>query len=129
MLLERRQNKRHPCTGKIGIFLAEGEYGAQKSAILTGNLIDISMKGAGLSLPEILDGRVHLAYTAMESRELLLHIILYCPGGKEITLPAKPDWFNRSLSAHLTPFSLGVRFISPLKSEQLKRVLENIPHT
>lgn len=123
MLLERRQNKRHPCTSKIGIFLAEGEYGTQKSAILTGNLIDISMKGAGLSLPEILDGRVHLAYTAMESRELLLHIILYCPDGKKIIIPVKPDWFNRSLSEHLTPFRLGVKFISLLKPEQLKLVI------
>ena len=123
MQFERRKGRRYAYNGKVGIFLAKGEGTPPKSAILTGNLIDISLHGAGLSLPEILDGRVHLAYTAMESSEMILHIILYYKDGQEVILPAKPAWFNRSLSEHLTPFRLGVEFSHPLLPEQLKHLI------
>lgn len=119
MLRDRRQSKRHPCTNHVGIFLAKGEHGPVESATLTGNLIDISSHGAGLSLPQILDGRIHLAYTAMESNDLILHVMLYHDKEQNIILPTKPVWFNRSLSEHLTPFRLGVEFSTPLLAEQL----------
>jgi c-di-GMP-binding flagellar brake protein YcgR len=77
MTIERRQDKRHPCTSRIGIFLAKGEHAVQETNILSGNLIDISLHGAGMSLPQILDKRVHLAYAAMESKELILHIVFH----------------------------------------------------
>lgn len=119
MDIERRQNKRHPSTYKVGIFLARGEHGSAQSATLAGNLVDISAKGATLSLPEILDGQNHLAYTAMGSSSLILHVKLTHHNGQELLLPAKPIWFNRSLSEHLTPFKLGIEFITPLSKEQL----------
>lgn len=119
MFLERRQDKRYPCVHRVSIFLAKGEHGKPTTATLTGNLIDISLTGAGLSLPEILDDQTHLAYTAMESTELLLHVVLKHGDGQEIILPAQPAWFNRSLSEHLTPFRLGVQFIEALQPEQL----------
>jgi hypothetical protein len=55
----------------------------------------------------------------MESTELLLHVVLKHGEQQEIILPAKPAWFNRSLSEHLTPFRLGVQFTEALKPKQL----------
>ncbi len=120
MIKERRKAKRHPCNAKIGIFLAKGEYGTLTSATLIGNLIDLSLDGAGLLLPQILDHRIHLAYTAMESKKLILHLELYHGESEKILLPTKPVWFNRSLSKHLSPFQLGVEFTQNLLPEQLK---------
>lgn len=124
MTRERRHEKRHPCTGRVGIYLAKGEHGSPATAVLPGILIDLSLNGAGLSLPQILDKRVHLAYTAMESKELILHLILYHGKDHEIILPAKPAWFNRSLSEPLTPFRLGVEFTQGLRAEQLAHILQ-----
>lgn len=123
MFNERRKSKRHPCTAKIGIFLAQGEQGVQASATLSGNLIDLSLHGAGLILPQILDHQTHLAYAAMESKELILHLELYHGEDKKIIVPTKPAWFNRSLSEHLTPFRLGVEFIQHLLPEQIKLII------
>ncbi len=120
MQKERRKTKRYPCTDKVGIFLARGEHGSRESATLTGHLFEISSQGAGLSLPQILDSRTHLAYTAMESKDIILHVILYHNPEQEIIIPATPIWFNRSLSEHLTPFKLGVEFIETLTNEQMR---------
>jgi hypothetical protein len=124
MRKERRHSKRYPCTHKIGIFLAKGEHGTVESATLTGNLVNISSQGAELSLPQILDNRTHLAYTAMESQELLLHLILYYGADQTITVPTEPVWFNRNLSEPLTPFRLGVKFRQPLQTEQLTPLIK-----
>ena len=119
MRKNRRQANQHPQANKIGIFLAKGEHGPVASATLTGNLVNISRRGAKLSLPQILDNRTHLAYTAMESKELILHLVLHHSIDQTITIPTRPAWFNRNLSEHLAPFQLGVEFIQPLHTKQL----------
>ncbi len=124
MTKERRKEKRHPCTSKIAIFLAKGANAAPESGILAGNLIDISLNGAGLSLPQILDKRVHLAYTAMESKELILHVILHHGTEQRVIIPVKPAWFNRTLSENMTPFRLGVEFTEPLSDKLLASLIQ-----
>ena len=123
MKRERRHGTRQPCKNNVGIYLARAEDGSPCSAVLPGNIIDISPLGARLSLPQIFDRRVHLVYTAMESQELILHIVVHHSNGQESFTPVKPIWFNRRSADSLSPFRLGVEFTPPLRAEQLTDLL------
>ena len=118
---EKPRKERFPCHGRAGLFLADSTGGIPVTERLHGELIDISCHGASLALSEIITDRKHMAYTPMESDEFTLYIVLYLEDG-ELVVPVHTSWFNKKLSEEELPFRIGMEFLKPILTEQLKKI-------
>lgn len=118
---DQPREERYPCQGQAALFLAATTDETAVTERLQGRLLDISSSGASLALAEVITDRKHLAYAPMESDLLKLHIVLYMED-EEIILPVKTTWFNKKLDDEPLPFRIGMEFITPLTSEQLKKI-------
>lgn len=121
MTQEQPREERYPCHDKAGLFLAATNNPTAMTERLHGQLLDISCKGASLALAEVITDRKHLAYAPMESDLLKLYVVLYLED-EELILPVRPTWFNKKLSEKILPFRIGMEFITPITSEQLKKI-------
>ncbi len=122
MTQEQQREERYPCHGKAGLFLADQNGHTALTEILHGQLLDISSRGASLALAEIITDRKHLAYAPMESDRYKLYIVLFLGDDEELITPVKTTWFNKKLSEEISPFRIGMEFVTPLTSEQLKKI-------
>lgn len=118
---EQPREKRFACDGKADLFLTDKNYQTAMTERLHGQLLDISAKGASLALAEIITDRKHMAYTPMESDLFKLNLVLYITD-EELVLPVKTIWFNKKISGEELPFRIGMEFLKPLSSEQLKKI-------
>ena len=121
MTQEQPREERFSCHGRAGLFLADKNAQNPLTERLYGKLLDISCNGASLALAEVINDRLHLAYGPMESDRLKLHIVLYIDD-EELVIPVTPTWFNKKLSEDVLPFRIGMEFITPITSEQLKKI-------
>ncbi len=121
METERRREKRYKSSEECSIFLSDGPDGLASSASMQGKLQAISFYGAGIILPAILIDRLHLAYAPQESETLTLQLsISPSSADKTLTIPCKMRWYNKKLDNEPYPFCLGLEFLTPLSTEQLK---------
>lgn len=121
MTKDQPREERYPCHGKAGLFLADKNAETNMTERLYGQLLDISCSGASLALAEVITDRKHLAYAPMESDRLKLFIVLYLEE-EEFIVPVKTTWFNKKLSEEYLPFRIGMEFVTPITSEQLKKI-------
>ena len=76
MQTERRKEVRQKCNQKIGVFLSRESDGTELSAPVWGTLLNLSQRGAGIALDEIMFDRTHLALGPMSSDTMQLNIII-----------------------------------------------------
>ncbi len=121
MSSEQPREKRFACNGRAGLFLTDKTGQTAMTERIHGQLLDISSNGASLALAEIITDRKHMAYTPMESDLFRLSVVFYLDD-EEIVLPAKTVWFNKKISGEELPFRIGMEFLQPISSEQLKKI-------
>lgn len=121
MTNEQPREHRFPCQGQAALFLSDKNGHTTMSRRLHGRLVDISCHGASLALAGIITERLHLIYTPMESDRYHLRLILYMEEG-ELILPVQSIWFNKKINNEELPFRVGLKFLEPLTSEQLKKI-------
>lgn len=121
MTKEQQREERYPGQGKAGLFLVDRNAQAANPERLHGQLLDISCNGVSLALEAVITDRKHLAYAPMESDQFKLHIVFYLEDN-ELIIPVHTTWFDKKLNEEKLPFRIGMEFVTPITSDQLKKI-------
>ena len=88
-----------------------------------GNLVDISLYGARLSVPHIRTGNYHLFYACNDDPDKVIHLeIIDQAEGDRLVIPAHPVWFDHVLSSPTKHFELGMEFLIPPEDPNIARL-------
>ncbi|MDW7771603.1 MAG: PilZ domain-containing protein [Desulfobulbaceae bacterium] len=119
MHFDRRKEKRQACNLNVGVFLSEGKNGPAITPSFQGQLLNISRRGADIALDEIMYDRTHLALAPMESKLVVLNVVLPAEDvDNPLTVSALPVWFDKKFDTELPPFRIGLHFTEILTSKQ-----------
>lgn len=88
-----------------------------------GDLLDISLYGARLSVPHIRTGNHHLFYTCSDDSAKVIHLEII-DGAEEdrLVIPARPVWFDHILSEPTRHFEIGMEFLVPPEDSNIARL-------
>lgn len=88
-----------------------------------GNLLDLSLYGARLSLPRIRTGNYHLFYACSDDPARVIHLeAIDREEGDRLVIPAHPVWFDHVLSSPDKHFELGMEFLAPPEHPDIARL-------
>lgn len=91
---------------------------------IPGELLDISLYGARLSVFHIRSGNYHLFYACNDDHDKVIHIeVADEEKGETLVIPAHPVWFDHILSDPATRhFELGMEFLVPPEDSNVARL-------
>lgn len=118
---ERPRDQRFNCQGEAALYLCDANGHTAMTKRLMGSVVDISSTGVSVALAEVITERVHLVYGPMESNHLHLRIVFFLEES-ELVVPVRTVWFNKKINEEERPFRLGMEFLEPLTSDQLKKI-------
>ena len=88
-----------------------------------GELVDISLCGARLSVPHIRIGNYHLFYACNDDPNKVIHLeVLDKEEGNRLIIPGHPVWFDHVLSGPARHFELGLEFLVPPEDPNIARL-------
>ena len=89
---------------------------------LEGRIHNFSPCGAALTVATILLNGRHLFYTCQDSPDIGLELMFEFSGKEQtvINVPAAPVWFDRDLNSEKKQFVVGLEFLLPAKSKEIK---------
>lgn len=85
-------------------------------------VVDLSRRGGGVLIWQIIADNHHLFFAPLESEQLILHLII---GQEEadppsITLAVRPLWFDRILFEDQQPFKIGIEFLEKIAEKDFR---------
>ncbi len=90
---------------------------------VSGNLVDISLCGARLSVPHIRTGNYHLFYACNDDPDKVIDLeVIDQEEGGRLIIPAHPVWFDHVLSSPTKHFELGMEFLLPPEDPNIARL-------
>lgn len=88
-----------------------------------GDLMDISLYGARLSVTHVRTGKHHLFYACSDDPAKVIHLeVIDGEGEEKLVIPAHPVWFDHVLSAPTRHFELGMEFLVPPEDQNIARL-------
>lgn len=122
MGMERRIFQRFPLTLNGQLFLCQGKGGERRSRPVSCRVIDLSRRGGGILIWQIIVDNQHLFFAPLESEQLILHLAI---GQEEadtppITLAVRPLWFDRILFEEQQPFKIGIEFLEKIAEKDFR---------
>lgn len=114
LLKERRRSTRIEGRLPVTLVLRHGRLGHVIAGPAAGEVLDVSLYGAGLLLEQIRVENCHLFYSPQDNPSCVLHVeFVAAPNGETLSLPVRPVRFDRVLEedASAKPFHLGVEFL------------------
>jgi len=88
-----------------------------------GNLLDISLHGARLSVPRIQLGDYHIFYACSDDPDKIIQLEARDQErGEMLVVPARPVWFNYVVSEAGNHFELGVKFPGSPENRDMVRL-------
>ena len=124
MAMERRIFQRFPLALNGSLFLCRAKSGERLSRPVNCQVVDLSKRGAGLIIWQIIVDNLHLFFGPLESDQLILHLTIdqQATEAQPITLAIRPLWFNRILLEEQQPFKMGVEFCEKIGEDEFRRL-------
>ena len=120
---EQRREKRFKVSMAVTLILRDTKNMLVLAAPVSGKLVDISRRGARLSIPQIRAGNHHLFYACSDDSAKIIHLeVVDREKGEKLVIPAHPVWFNHVLSGSTKHFELGLEFLVPPKDPKIARL-------
>ncbi len=126
LLKERRRAARINGKLPVTLVLRRGRQGEIVVASSPGEILDISLYGAGLAVEQIRVESSHFFYSPQDNPSYVLHLQVQLPSEDEsdlesISIPVRPVRFDRIIGEgnEPKPFHLGVEFLADSTDEQV----------
>ena len=126
-LKERRRAERISGMVPVMLVIRRGYQGEIIAGPAPGDIFDISLYGAGLSIEQIRVGSCHFFYSPQDNPSNVLHLQVETSSEDEsgqtmISIPVRPVRFDRVLVEEnaLKPFYVGVEFLLGPEDEQVQ---------
>jgi len=122
MTSDKRRFKRISVELPVRVYLFDKKGKVRLGEPLSGRVKDFSPVGTALNVATIqLDGR-HLFYTCQDNPEIIIELVFELDDNQEkiIKVPATPVWFDRDLDSDKKQFVIGLEFLLPPKSKEIK---------
>lgn len=112
----------------VRLFLRAGPEGSVLAGPTDGSLANISSTGAGLIVPKIFIDNHHLFYSPRDNPEYFLYLqfILFDNDDKNLPIPIRPIWFDRTQSPEGVFFNMGVEFLLAHTDDEVKRMIRAV---
>lgn len=109
----------------VRLFLRAGPEGPVLAGPTDCTLANISSTGAGLKIPKIFIDNHHLFYSPRDTPELFLYLkfTLFGDDDKNLPIPVRPIWFDRTQSPDGVFFNMGVEFLLTHADDEVKRMI------
>jgi hypothetical protein len=122
MGMERRLLQRYPLMLNGSLFLCQGKGGPRLSRPISCRVVDLSRRGGGVLIWQIIVDNHHLFFAPLESEQFILHLVI---GQEEadtpaITLAVRPLWFDRILFEDQQPFKIGIEFLEKIAEKDFR---------
>lgn len=125
LLKERRRAARIDGRMSAALVLRQGRHGEPVADPTPGEILDISLHGAGVCVEQIRVGSAHLFYSPQDNPSHVLHLEVAPPSGEEgafepVSIPVRPIRFDRVLGedSDPKPFHIGVEFLSDAATDK-----------
>ncbi|HEX9715211.1 MAG TPA: hypothetical protein VGA28_05920 [Desulfurivibrionaceae bacterium] len=120
---EHRRATRFNVSMAVTLILRDIKNGLVLADPMLGDLVDISLYGARLSVPHIRTGNYHLFYTCNDDSAKVIHLeVMDREEGNRLVIPAHPVWFDHVLSGPAKHFELGLEFLLPPEDLNIARL-------
>lgn len=127
LLKERRRSARIGGRMSAALVLRQGRHGDSVAEPSPGEIIDISLYGAGVCVDQIRVGSAHLFYSPQDNPSHVLHLEVEPPPDEDgafepISIPVRPVRFDRVLEDENAPkpFHIGVEFLSDASDKDVR---------
>jgi len=124
MSIEKRRFRRISVELPVAVHLVDQRKKIRLGDALEARIKNFSPVGAALTVGTIqLEGK-HLFYTCQDNTDIIIELIfnLGQTGEETIKVPAAPVWFDRNLDSEKKQFVIGLEFLLPAKSREIKRL-------
>ncbi|MBU0965986.1 MAG: hypothetical protein KKA54_06355 [Proteobacteria bacterium] len=124
MGMERRLFQRFPLALNGSLFLCKAQGGERLSRPVNCQVVDLSKRGAGLIIRQIIVDNQHLFFGPLESDQLILHLTIDQQETEppSITFAVRPLWFDRILFEDQQPFKMGIEFFEKIPEDDFRRL-------
>lgn len=123
MTSDKRRFKRISVEIPVKVYFLDNKEKKRLGEPLEGSIYNFSPCGAALLIVGtiLLNGR-HLFYTCQDSPDIRLELVFEFRGKEQavINVPAAPVWFDRDLDSEKKKFVVGLEFLLPAKSKEIK---------
>ncbi len=123
MTSDKRRFKRISVEIPVKVYFLDNKEKKRLGEPLEGRIYNFSPCGAALLTVGtiLLNGR-HLFYTCQDSPDIRLELVFEFRGKEQtvINVPAAPVWFDRDLDSEKKQFVVGLEFLLPAKSKEIK---------
>ena len=122
MTSDKRRFKRISVELPVKVYFLDNKGKKRLGEPLDGRIHNFSPCGAALSVATILLNDRHLFYTCQDNPDILLELVFELSGKEQtvINVPAAPVWFDRNLDSEKKQFVVGLEFLLPAKSKEIK---------
>jgi hypothetical protein len=122
MTTDKRRAKRISVELPVRVYLFDNKGKTRLGDALAGCIKDFSPLGAALTVDTILLNGKHLFYYCQDNPDIVLELAFEISSGPEeiITIPAVPVWFDRDLDSDKKKFDVGLKFLAPARSPEIK---------
>lgn len=127
---DKRRFKRISVELPVTVYLFDKKEKIRLGEPLSGRVKDFSPVGAALNVATIqLNGR-HLFYTCQDNPDISLELVFELDKNQEkiINVTAAPVWFDRDLDSDKKQFVIGLEFLIPAKSREIKSLCRAACH-
>lgn len=120
---EHRRAKRFNVRIAVTLILHDTKNRMVLADPVPGNLVDVSIYGARLSVPHIRTGNYHFFYACNDDPAKIINLeVIDSEEGDRLVIPAHPVWFDHVLSEPTKHFEIGVEFLVPPEDQNIARL-------
>ena len=126
MSKDKRRFNRISVELPVIVYLFDNKGKTRLGEPLDARVKDFSPVGAALNVATIqLNGR-HLFYTCQDNPEMIIELVFELSESPEetIAVPARPVWFDMDLDSDKRQFVVGLEFLIPAKSQEIKSLCQ-----
>lgn len=122
MTSDKRRFKRISVELPVTVYFFDNKGKTRLGDAIAGRINNFSPVGAALTVASILLDGKHLFYTCQDNPGIMLELVFALDekDGKIINVPAAPVWFDRDLDSDKKQFVIGLEFLLPPKSKEIK---------
>ncbi|MBU2539407.1 MAG: PilZ domain-containing protein [Proteobacteria bacterium] len=120
---EHRRAKRFNIRMAVTLILHDTKNRVVLADSVPGDLVDISLYGARLSVPHIRTGTYHLFYACNDDPNKIINLeVIDSEEGDRLVIPAHPVWFDHVFSEPTKHFEIGVEFLASPEDPNIARL-------
>ncbi|MBA3002954.1 MAG: PilZ domain-containing protein [Desulfurivibrio sp.] len=120
---DHRRAKRFNVRMAVTLILHDTKNRLNLADPVPGDLVDISLYGARLSVSHIRTGNCHLFYACNDDPAKVINLeVIDSEEGDRLVIPAHPVWFDHVLSEPTKHFEIGLEFLDLPEDPNIARL-------